>query len=88
MQDEGVVAGLHCGEVLADLTDYIEGWLGQDRSARITEHLRGCEGCRRLLNDLTSLVRVLRQMPEEPLDSGVAARLYAHFHPEDTAPLG
>ena len=84
MEDERVVAGLHCGEVLADLTDYVEGWLGHDRSQRLTEHIRACEGCRRLLQDLTVVVRAVRGMPEEPLEPGVEARLQAHLNPEDT----
>ncbi len=87
MEDERVVAGLHCGEVLADLTDYVEGWLGQDRSQRLTEHIRGCDGCRCLLTDLTVLIRAVRAMPEEPLDPGVEARLHAHLNPEETHPL-
>lgn len=87
MEDERVVAGLHCGEVLADLTDYVEGWLGQDRSQRITEHIRSCGGCRSLLTALTVLIRAVRALPEEPLDTGVEARLHAHLNPEETHPL-
>ena len=88
MDDERIVAGLHCGEVLADLTEYIEGWLGQDRSQRIGEHLRGCEGCRRLLQDLGLVIRAVRALPEQPLAPDVEARLQISLNPEDTPPLG
>jgi predicted anti-sigma-YlaC factor YlaD len=87
MDDERVVAGLHCGEVLADLTEYIEGWSGQDRSQRIGEHLRGCEGCRRLLHDLGLVIRAVRALPEQPLAPEVEARLQISLNPEDTNPL-
>jgi len=88
MDDERVVAGLHCGEVLADLTEYVEGWLGQDRSQRLGEHLRGCEGCRRLLHDLGLVIRAVRALPEQPLAPDVEARLQTSLNPEDTLPLG
>lgn len=83
MEDERIVAGLHCGEVLADLTEYVEGWLGPDRSQRIGEHLRGCEGCRRLLTDLGLMIRAVRAMPEEPLAPGAED----HDPLEDTHPV-
>ncbi|HEX6903042.1 MAG TPA: zf-HC2 domain-containing protein [Thermoanaerobaculia bacterium] len=88
MDDERVVAGLHCGEVLADLTEYVEGWLGQDRSQRLGEHLRGCEGCRRLLHDLGLVIRAVRALPEQPLAPDVEARLQTSLNPEDAPPLG
>lgn len=88
MDDERVVAGLHCGEVLADLSEYVEGWLGQDRSQRIGEHLRGCEGCRRLLHDLGLVIRAVRALPEQPLAPEIEARLQTSLDPEDTHPLG
>lgn len=88
MDDERVVAGLHCGEVLADLTEYVEGWLGQDRSQRLGEHLRGCEGCRRLLHDLGLVIRAVRALPDPPLAPEVAARLQTALNPEETLPLG
>lgn len=88
MDDERVVAGLHCGEVLADLTEYIEGWLGQDRSQRLGEHLRGCEGCRRLLHDLGLVIRAVRALPDPPLAPDVEARLQTALNPEEPHPLG
>ena len=49
MEDERMVAGLHCGEVLADLSEHLDGRLSLDRAERIDEHLAGCAGCGRLL---------------------------------------
>jgi anti-sigma factor RsiW len=75
MESERIVAGLHCGEVLADLSDHLDGRLGFDRAARIDEHLAGCAECGRLLGEVTAAVRALRQLPDEPLPPEVEERL-------------
>lgn len=75
MEDERIVAGLHCGEVLADLSEHLDGRLSLDRAERIDEHLTGCEGCRRFGGEVTAVVRALRQLPDEPLPLEVEERL-------------
>lgn len=86
MEDEQIVAGLHCGEVLADLTEHLDGRLRLDRAERIDEHLTGCAECRRLLDAVTAAVRVVRRLPEEPLPPEVEERLLEALRGE--APLG
>lgn len=86
MEGERIVAGLHCGEVLADLSEHLDGRLSRDRAERIDEHLTGCAGCRRLLGEVTAAVRALRQLPDEPLPPEVEALLTAALR--DEAPLG
>ncbi|HEY4573056.1 MAG TPA: zf-HC2 domain-containing protein [Thermoanaerobaculia bacterium] len=71
MEDERIVAGLHCGEVLADLSEHLDGRLGFDRAERIDEHLAGCAGCRRFSGEVMAAVRALRQLPDESLPSAV-----------------
>jgi anti-sigma factor RsiW len=88
VDDERIVAGLHCGEVLADLTEHLDGRLSRERSLRIAEHLSGCAGCRRLGDEIADVVRALRELPEEPLDPEVEERLLAPLHPGEAAPLG
>lgn len=85
MEDERIVAGLHCGEVQADLTENLDGRLSRERALRIEEHLGECETCRRLGDELAAAVRALRQLPEEPLDPEVEARLLACLIPPPTA---
>lgn len=82
MEDERIVAGLHCGEVLADLSEHLDGRLGFDRAERIDEHLAGCAGCRRFSGEITAAVRVLRQLSEESLPSEVEERLLEALHGE------
>jgi anti-sigma factor RsiW len=86
MEDERIVAGLHCGEVLADLSEHLDGRLSFDRAERIDEHLAGCAGCRRFSGEITTAVRALRQLPDESLPSEVEERLVEALH--DEAPLG
>ncbi|HEY2295911.1 MAG TPA: zf-HC2 domain-containing protein [Thermoanaerobaculia bacterium] len=75
MESERIVAGLHCGEVLADLSEHLDGRLSFDRAGRIDEHLDGCAGCRRFSGEITAAVRSLRQLPDEPLPPDVEERL-------------
>lgn len=77
---ERMAAGLHCGEVEADLTESLDGRLSRERAQRIEEHLLECNGCRKLSDEITAAVRALRQLPEEPLDPEVEARLFERLH--------
>lgn len=61
IRDEKVVAGLSCGDVLARLSDYLDGDLPPEVRARVEEHLRGCEGCTRFGGEFRSTVRALRR---------------------------
>ena len=67
LREEQVVAGLHCGEVLADLTEHLDGRLSRDRAQRVDEHLEDCLGCRLFESAVTAVVRALRQLPDEAL---------------------
>ena len=82
MEGERIVAGLHCGEVLADLSEHLDGRLSLDRAERIGEHLAGCAGCRRFGDEVTAAVRALRQLPDEPLPPEVEERLAEALHGE------
>jgi RNA polymerase sigma factor (sigma-70 family) len=74
-EEERVAAGLHCGEVLADLTEHLDGRLSRDRAQRIDEHLEECAGCRRFEGAVTAVVRALRELPDEALPLEVEERL-------------
>jgi RNA polymerase sigma factor (sigma-70 family) len=74
-EEEPVAAGLHCGEVLADLTEHLDGRLSRDRAQRIDEHLEECGGCRSFESAVTAVVRALRQLPDETLPPAVEESL-------------
>jgi anti-sigma factor RsiW len=83
---ERIVAGLHCGEVLADLTEYLDGRLPPDKMHRIQEHVRGCEVCESFGSEIAVVVEALREGLREPLaDEGVAERLLERLGAEAQA---
>ncbi|HEV2855143.1 MAG TPA: zf-HC2 domain-containing protein [Thermoanaerobaculia bacterium] len=80
MPDERIAAGLHCGEVQADLTESLDGRLSRERAQRIEEHLLECDGCRRLCDEIAAAVRAVRELPQEPLDAETESRLFSRLH--------
>ena len=58
---EREVAGLRCGEVLADLSDYLDGELEPGRRALLDAHLQGCDVCERFGSAFTIAILALRQ---------------------------
>jgi anti-sigma factor RsiW len=85
MEAERAVAGLHCGEVLADLTEHLDARLGPERSQRIVEHLDECARCRSFSEEIAAAVCALRELPDEPLPREVEERLLAGLGMEGAA---
>jgi anti-sigma factor (TIGR02949 family) len=61
MKQEREVAGLRCSDVLARLSDYLDGDLPPPDAERLREHLRGCAECERFGGAMAELVRSLRR---------------------------
>lgn len=59
-REEKVVAGLSCSEVLARLSDYLDGDLGEPARRQVEDHLRGCDGCTRFGGEFRTTVTALR----------------------------
>jgi anti-sigma factor (TIGR02949 family) len=77
IEHEKVVAGLSCGQVLDRLSDYLDGDLPAQESARLEEHLRGCDGCARFGGEFRGVVESLRRhlARSRTLPSGFRERL-------------
>lgn len=60
-QVEKQVAGLWCADVLARLSDWLDGDLPAAERVRVEEHLRGCDGCARFGGAFRGVVEGLRQ---------------------------
>lgn len=83
MERDRIVAGLHCGEVLADLTEYLDGLLQAERMRRIQEHVKDCDSCASFGSELAVAVAALRESLQEPSrDGGVEARLLERLRAE------
>lgn len=78
-----IIAGLHCGEVLAELTAFLDGGLPPDRAHRIQEHVKECEDCERFGSEFSAAVFALREILSEPArDAEVEARLLERLRTE------
>ncbi|MEZ4455715.1 MAG: zf-HC2 domain-containing protein [Gemmatimonadales bacterium] len=74
---ERTVAGLRCREVLADLSNYLDGELPAERAARIEAHVAGCDWCERFGGRFGAVVGEVRRTLADPapLPSAAADRL-------------
>jgi anti-sigma factor RsiW len=79
-----IVAGLRCRDVLADLSDYLDGALGAERVAAIQRHLAGCDRCARFGTGVGGILEALRAGLAAPpaVPSATASRLRARLADE------
>ena len=61
MATEQEIAGIRCGEVLAELSDYLDGDISTGRRAQVVAHLKGCDVCERFGGAFTTAIHALRQ---------------------------
>ena len=71
------VADLWCFEVLARLSDYLDGELRAEDKSQVDAHLAQCDECTRFGGEFGSAIAALRTsvQAEEPLPEDVARRL-------------
>lgn len=59
---------MECLEARELMSDYLEQYPAEPETARLTEHLAGCDDCRAELADLEETLRVVHGLPrEEPV---------------------
>ncbi|NIA20754.1 MAG: hypothetical protein GWP05_02030 [Anaerolineaceae bacterium] len=64
-----------CDRIQDNLSAYIDGEAGPELAAEIDQHLRQCEHCQRLLDELRSVSAVLNSMPQHAAPSTLAEDL-------------
>lgn len=77
MAHDREVAGIRCGEVLAQLSDYVDGDLSAEARARIDAHLAGCDWCENFGGAFANVVAEIRRelRAPDPVDDAVRSRL-------------
>lgn len=77
MAHDREVGGIRCLEVLALLSDYLDGEVDAPTRQIIEAHLRGCDWCEKFGGGFTEVVRNLRRQLAQPdaLSDDVAGRL-------------
>jgi len=72
MAHDREVAGIRCTDVLAGLSEYLDGELPADQVSRVEAHLARCDWCERFGGQMAGVVRALREQlvraPEVPGD--------------------
>jgi RNA polymerase sigma-70 factor, ECF subfamily len=82
-RSDRMLAGLHCGEVLAELTAFLDGGLPADRAHRIQEHVKDCDDCERFGSEFSAAVFALREILREPeRDDDAETRLVSRLRAE------
>ncbi|NCP87277.1 MAG: anti-sigma factor [Anaerolineae bacterium CG_4_9_14_3_um_filter_57_17] len=56
---------LTCQELLASISDYVDGSLSPELCQEIERHIRGCENCRVVLDTTTKTLYLYRQSAEK-----------------------
>jgi len=70
---------LRCQEVVELVTDYLEGALDADVTAKFRQHLRGCPHCTEYLDEIRRTIRTLGHVSVEALPPETVAGLLAEF---------
>lgn len=77
IENERVVAGIACGEVLDRLSAYVDGELSPGDREQLEAHLRGCDACQRFGGQFRATVKALRDhlSRARPLPQALRERL-------------
>ena len=66
MAENRNVGGVTCFEVLAQLSDYVDGELSADARSKVEAHLAGCDACTKFGGEFGAVVTALRSKLKVP----------------------
>ena len=70
---------LSCQEFVELVTDYLEGALGPADLRRFEQHIHGCAGCTRYLEQLRATIRIVGAITTDDLSQEMERELLAAF---------
>jgi anti-sigma factor RsiW len=83
-QDEHIHGQQNCRELLASLSDYVDGELSENLCAELERHLVKCENCRIVVDTLQKTIDLYHEeRVPEPLPLDVRDRLYHRLDLDD-----
>lgn len=62
-------ADLPCKDVVELITDYLDGALPDDLQVRVDAHLELCDGCRNVLDQFRTIIRLTGRLTEADVDN-------------------
>lgn len=75
-----------CQELIDLVTDYLEGHLPQPERARFDDHIAGCEGCRRAVEQFRLTVSTVSHVSEDDVPADLRDALSEVFRAWRSAP--
>lgn len=73
------MADLTCQELVELVTEYLEGVLDEDATARFDQHLAICPGCDTYLDQMKETASLLGEIPVESLTDEMRGTLLSAF---------
>lgn len=73
----------HCQDLLAVLSDYIDGDLPAGICSQLEEHLRGCENCRIVVDTLQKTIELCKDNQDESCPDEARIRLFHRLQLDD-----
>lgn len=74
----------HCKELIATISDYVDGDLDPDLCLELEKHLHECENCRVVVNTLKKTIDIYRDVRNtEKIPPSTKERLYARLKLEN-----
>jgi len=73
----------HCRDLLASLSDYVDGELGEQLCLEIERHLAGCVDCRVVVDTLRKTIYLYQTSNDVTVPPDVSQRLYRSLNLED-----
>jgi anti-sigma factor RsiW len=70
---------MSCRELVDVITDYLEGTMAEDDSARFEAHLGECPYCVNYLDQMRDTIAALGELSEDSIDPGTREELLAAF---------
>jgi len=77
---------LSCKELTDRATEYLEQDLPWAQRLRVRVHLSMCRYCRRYLNQMRKVIKLLKQLPTEAVPPNLVEQLLPEFRQERDKP--